>query len=117
MVKAERHGGESKERISVEGEVVAKSRLCTGKLITVINVRDIGVVSYSTRILGWSQHRLYKMVVKTRKWLAIFQAPHKKDSVARVYIKRNVGTGLISVTDYLREEDSGLFVKVRKSED
>ena len=45
MVKAERPGGESKERISVEGEVVAKSRLYTGKLITVINVRDIGVVS------------------------------------------------------------------------
>lgn len=73
-------------------------------------MRAIRLVRYSARILDWSQS-LTEWLLNNNEILLMFGAPHKKGSVARVYMNsKNVETGLIRVVGKMYGVGRACFV-------
>ena len=90
-------------------KAVCKSNLYAKNLFTAINVWAVSVVRYSAGIIDWNDKELRDLDIKTRKYLTICGAFHKKSSVDRLYLRRSEGgRGLTSVEDCVKMENCNL---------
>ena len=83
---------------------VAKSKLNGGNMIRAINTWAVALLRYAGGIVNWKKQDLKEIDAKTRKTLTMHGGFHPRDSVARLYVKRNEGgRGLISAEDCITQ--------------
>ena len=95
---------EMKEKVRAEHKrrlkKVLKSKLNGGNMISAINTWAVPLIRYSTPFLHWRRDEIKEMDRATRKIMNMYNVPHPRDSVARLYLPRKEGKrGLMSVED------------------
>ena len=86
-----------------------KSKLNSGNVVTVMNLRDVSVIRYSAGLIKWIKDKLRTIDRKTRKTMTMHRALHPQVDVDRLYIPRNNGgRGMISVGDCVEMERESL---------
>ena len=104
---------------------ILETKLNGGNIITRINTWAISLLSYSTAFLDWTRGELEQMEMRTRKLMTMHRALNPKSDVARIYLSRKGGRGLINVEDtvklaiiglerYVLTSEQGLFIAATK---
>ena len=82
-----------------------KAKLDSGNDVKAINTWAAPVIRYSASIAGWKNSELHNMDKKTRKILNMYQAPHPRSNVGRLYLPRSeVGKGLLCLEECINAE-------------
>lgn len=95
-----------------------KSKLNGGNVIKAINTWAVSLLRYSAPFVDWTKEELSEIDRKTRKYLNMNRALHPRDSVARLYLPRQIGgRGLISVKDCSDQAKLGLMKYIQNSQE
>ena len=95
-----------------------KTKLNGGNVIKGINTWAVSLLRYTAAFVDWTKDELREIDRRTRKYLNMYKALHPRDSVARLYLPRNLGgRGLFSVEDCADKARLGLMTYVRESQE
>ena len=95
---------------------VLSSKLKADNVIKDINSWAPSLLPYSGWIVNWTKSELAELDRKTRKLLTIYEAPHPRSNVIRLYLlRREGGRGLISVEDAINTEERNINVYISQS--
>ena len=80
------------------------------------NTWAVGILRYSAGVVEWKTDELKVLDRKTIKLMTLYEAPHPKSYVDRVYVARQKGgRGLISCEMCVKVEENNLAWYVRTS--
>ena len=97
---------------------VLKSKFNGGNLVQGVNTWAVSILRYSAAFMSWRKCELQAIDRKTRTLFTIYGGLHPKSDVDRSYIPRkDAGSGLIVIEDFVELAIRGLEVNVHGSEE